>query len=187
MRCNESLKSTSLILPSKERIDFLRSLFSSVFFTGPPQVFFGRHTCHMHRPSYLPRYCEIGSVYWGSQITKNLIIKFASEFSLFIFPCKHLHLPQSYTYSPSSAFDVPAIWQIKLNTHTIQQTKLYFYVLKLWSPRVLYVASNILLRTISSSRLIQFTFSRPHFFDIVLQFIPKSLSSRQVSEKFRKW
>jgi len=96
LRRGGSLKPTILILPSKESQGFLRSLFPSVFLTRPPHVFFVRHTCHMPRPSNLPRYCDIDNIYWGSHLIKNLIMQFSSEFSLFVFPCKHLHLPQSY-------------------------------------------------------------------------------------------
>jgi len=95
-RRSGSLKSTISILPFKERLGFLRSLFFSLFLTRLPKVFFGLHTCHMPRPSNLPRHCEIDNIYWESQIIQNLVMQFALEFSLFVFTCKHLHLPQSY-------------------------------------------------------------------------------------------
>lgn len=96
LRRGGSLKSTILILPSKGSLGFLRSPFPSVFLTRPAHVFFGRHTCHMPRPYNLPRYCEIDNIYRGSQIINNLIMQFASEVYLFVFPCKYLHRLQSY-------------------------------------------------------------------------------------------
>jgi hypothetical protein len=67
------------------------------------------------------------------------------------------------------------------HTHTIQQKKLYFSVLKLWSSKVRYVASNVLLRTISSSRLIQFTFWHPTSSILSFSVFPKCF----VSPSFR--
>jgi hypothetical protein len=85
----------NIILQRKSRFS-KESLFYGFSHQNSACISFGRHTCYITSPSIVSWYCEMNNIYWGSQLIKNLVMQFASEFSLFIFPCKHLHFSQSY-------------------------------------------------------------------------------------------
>jgi hypothetical protein len=81
----------------------------------------------MSSPPHSPWFNHPNNIWWRIQAVKFIIMQFSSR-SVFI-PFRSKYLPQHPFFKhPQSIYVPPSKWETKFHTHTVQLTKLQFYI-----------------------------------------------------------